>query len=138
LVTSSILEKVATLKDVYDRARAVEQEVLAPVRQTQSRLAEFVEQAELALEGGEQSLIKQERAGEMPMVGEAGRVARMAEARRSLLAPTLELQDGVKRYMAVLADDGGRSARMSRSSHRDLFMKPAKVIDDGCGSFATA
>ena len=61
---------------------------------------------------------------------EAARVARMAEARRSLLGPALELQDGIKRYMSVLGEDRGKSGRMSRSSHRELFVMPGKALDD--------
>ncbi len=53
----------------------------------------------------------------------------MTEARRSLLAPALELQDGVKRYLEVLGHDQGESARMSRSSHRELLLEPARRID---------
>lgn len=123
------LEQVATLKDVYERARAVEGEILSPVRQTQSRLAELVEQTELAL-GGEGTPGRPLIGGEPTTTAGAGRLARVAEARRSLLAPALELQDGVKRYMAVRGEDYGKSARMSRSSHRHLFVNPGKVLDD--------
>jgi hypothetical protein len=53
----------------------------------------------------------------------------MTEARRSLLAPALDLQDGVKQYLKVLGNDRGKSARMSRSSHRELLAEPARRID---------
>jgi hypothetical protein len=50
------LDGVVTVKDVYERSRAIESEVLAPIRQIQLRLAEAIEAAELALAGEEQSL----------------------------------------------------------------------------------
>lgn len=50
------MDGVVTLRDAYDRARAIEREVLAPIHQVQLRLAEAVEKAELTLQGGDRSL----------------------------------------------------------------------------------
>lgn len=49
-------------------------------------------------------------------------------ARRLLLPPALELRDGVRTYLRRLGDDRGKSARMSRSSHRGLVQSSAELL----------
>lgn len=49
-------------------------------------------------------------------------------ARRQLLPPALDLRDGVRTYLRRLGSDGGKLARMSRSSHRGLVQTPAELL----------
>jgi hypothetical protein len=51
-----------------------------------------------------------------------------ADARKQLLAPATDLLDALGRYQKLLGEDGGMAARLSRSSHRDLFIEPAQRI----------
>lgn len=74
--------------------------------------------------------LKAQRASSSTMTPDAARATRVAEARRALLGPALELQDGIKQYMLVLGNDRGVSAGMSRSSHRGLLEKPGKALDE--------
>lgn len=60
---------------------------------------------------------------------EDSRLARIIDARRSLLIPLLELQDGIQTYLRVRGDDHGESSRMSRASHKGLLMEPGRRID---------
>ncbi len=61
--------------------------------------------------------------GTMPVKREA-----IDRARRLLLHPALDLRDGVRTYLGRLGDDGGKAARMSRSSHRGLVQGPAELL----------
>jgi hypothetical protein len=51
-----------------------------------------------------------------------------ASSRKQLLDSAMELTDAINRYLKLLGNDGGKAAKMSRSSHRDLFIEPAKRI----------
>lgn len=49
-------------------------------------------------------------------------------ARRALLKPALDIRDGCRTYMQRLGNDGGKAARMIRSSHRGLVQRPAEEL----------
>lgn len=49
-------------------------------------------------------------------------------ARQLMLPPALDLRDGARTYVRRLGDDGGKAARMSRSSHRALVQLPAERL----------
>jgi serine/threonine protein kinase len=48
--------------------------------------------------------------------------------RQALLPSALDLRDGARTYVRRLGDDGGKSARMIRSSHRGLLQPPAEAL----------
>ena len=50
------------------------------------------------------------------------------KARQLMLPHALDLRDGARTYLRRLGNDGGKAARMSRSSHRGLVQPPAERL----------